>query len=272
MRQHCNTPAPLPPPRNAYNLRNMPRATPGPKSVPPPRRAGPPHNPGLRDLIEGKRKWHRPERTLPPPPEGSVPRLPAEAGVPGALGTPPPDGRASSFLGWHERGYLPHFDAPYVTQFVTFMLHDAFPVTRRREWEGILNEPDESQRRRKLEAWLDRGHGACWLRRADLASLVEEKLRESDGKSYRLLPWAVMPNHVHLVVDVWATPLSDLLHLWKGGSARAANLALARRGRFWEREYFDTLIRDGDHLKRAIRYTENNPVKAALVAERRAWR
>ena len=241
----------------------MQRATPDPEPEPQPRRVGPPHNPGLRRLIEVKRKWHRPERTLP---------LPAEAGVPGALGTPPSGGSGSSFLGWHERGYLPHFDAPYVTQFVTLILHDAFPVTRRPEWEGILNEPDDSKRRRKIEAWLDRGHGKCWLRRADLASLVEEKLRESDGKTYRLQAWAVMPNHLHLVVDVWATPLSKLLNLWKGGSARAANLALDRRGRFWEREYFDTLIRDEEHLKRAIRYTENNPVKAALVAERKAWR
>jgi len=48
-----------------------------------------------------------------------------------------PDGEAGEqgFLGWHERGYLPHFDAPNVTQFVTFLLRDAFPVTRRREWE-----------------------------------------------------------------------------------------------------------------------------------------
>jgi REP element-mobilizing transposase RayT len=60
-----------------------------------------------------------------------------------------------------------------------------------------------------------------WLRRADLASLVEEKLRESDGKTYRLQAWAVMPNHLHLVVDVWATPLSKLLNLWKGASANA---------------------------------------------------
>ena len=96
-------------------------------------------------------------------------------------------------------------------------------------------------------------------------------MRESDGKTYRLQAWAVMPNHLHLVVDVWATPLSKLLNLWKGASARAVNLALNRRGRFWEREYFDTLIRDEEHLKRAIRYTENNPVKAALVAERKAW-
>src|SRR5882672_2563296 len=183
-------------------------AVPEPKPEPQPRRAGPPHNPGLKRLIEGKRKWHRPEHTLP---------LPPEDGVPSATGTPrsgcsaspeartPSSGsRGSPFLGWHERGYLPHFDAPYVTQFVTFMLHDAFPATRRREWEGILNEPEDSQRRRKLEAWLDRGHGECWLRRADLASLVEDKLRESDGKTYRLQAWAVMPNHLHLVVDVWA--------------------------------------------------------------------
>jgi len=243
---------------------------PDPKPEPQPRRAGPPHNPGLRKLIEGKRKWHRPERTLPLPPKGGVQSEPGTS--PGSGGTPPSGGSASLFLGWHERGYLPHFDAPYVTQFVTFMLHDAFPVTRCTEWEGILNEPDDSQRRRKLEAWLDRSHGECWLRQADLASPVEEKLRESDGKSYRLQAWAVMPNHLHLVVDVWATPLSKLLNLWKGASARAANLALNRGGKFWEREYFDTLIRDGEHLKRAIRYTENNPVKAGLVAERKAWR
>src|SRR6059036_327856 len=158
----------------------MQRAMPDPKPEPQPRRAGPPHNPGLRKLIERKREWHRPERTLPLPPEGGVSGAPgmlassgSNTGAPtshASTGSPPSGG--SPFLGWHDRGYLPHFDAPYVTQFVTFMLHDAFPVTRRPEWEAILNEPDDSQRRRKLEAWLDRGHGECGLRRADLASLV----------------------------------------------------------------------------------------------------
>ena len=123
---------------------------PEPRPEPQPRRAGPPHNPGLQKLIEGKRKWHRPERTLPQSPEAGIPRegmkLPAEIGVPVALGTPasagstsgtlPSGGSGSPFLGWHERGYLPHFDAPFVTQFVAFMLHDAFSITRRREWEA----------------------------------------------------------------------------------------------------------------------------------------
>jgi hypothetical protein len=93
---------------------------------------GLPYNPGLLKLIEAKRQWHY------------RPKL---------------EDLKRGFRGWYERGYLPHFDAPNVTQFVTFMLEDAFLVSRRREWEPILKEPDQSLRRRKLEAWLDRGHG-----------------------------------------------------------------------------------------------------------------
>ena len=135
----------------------------------------------------------------------------------------------------------------------------------------MLNEPDESLRRRKLEAWLDRGHGECWLRQPAIASLVENILRAGHGNAYRLQAWVVMPNHIHLVVDVWDVPLSKLLNLWKGRSARAANNILCRAGHFWEREYFDTLIRDAAHLTRAIRYTENNPTKAGLVREPNDW-
>ena len=73
------------------------------------------------------------------------------------------------------------------------------------------------------------------------------------------------------MVDVRTTTLSSLIWRWKGASGRAANLLLGQSGRFWEREHFDTLIRDAAHLQRAIRYTKNNPVKARLVAERKSW-
>jgi REP element-mobilizing transposase RayT len=209
-----------------------------------PERTGPPHNPDLKKLIQAKREWHY---------------------------YPDAEARERGFLGWHERGYLPHFDAPNVTQFVTFMLHNAFPITRRREWEHLLHEGNESFRKRKLEVWLDRGCGECWLRRPDVAGQVEQVLRAEDGQTYRLRAWTLMPNHVHLVVEVWQTPLSKLLRLWKGRSSREANQALKRRGVFWEREYFDTLIEDETHLRKAIRYTENNPVKAGLVRDSKAW-
>src|SRR5882762_9464644 len=125
----------------------------------PKRTGGPPHNPGLLKLIQAKRRWHYSSEV---------------------------ETARSGFLGWHERGYLPHFDAPNVTQFVTFMLDDSFPIKRRREWEPILREPDESLRRRKLEAWLDRGHGECWLQRPEVAALIERILRAQDGRTYQL--------------------------------------------------------------------------------------
>ena len=53
--------------------------------------------------------------------------------------------------------------------------------------------------------------------------------------------------------------------------AREANKILKREGTFWEPEYWDTYVRDAEHLARARRYTENNPVKAKLVGESRAW-
>jgi len=83
--------------------------------------------------------------------------------------------------------------------------------------------------------------------------------------------WVVMPNHVHLVVDVWDVPLAKLIHGWKGQSSREANGLLHRKGKFWQEDYFDTLVRDEAHLKRAVRYTEQNPVKAFLAKAAREW-
>jgi REP-associated tyrosine transposase len=176
------------------------------------------------------------------------------------------------FRGWHQRGYLPHFDAPGVTQIVTFMLADSFPVTRRREWEPILLGHEKEAKRRKLEEWLDRGHGECWLRKYEVAELVEVALLEGRGSRYELQAWVIMPNHVHLVVDVWDTPLVELLREWKGKSSRLCNRLLGRAGPFWQEDYFDTCIRNQEHLAKAIRYVEQNPGKAMLVPSAREWR
>jgi REP element-mobilizing transposase RayT len=211
-----------------------------------PKRIGrtPPKNLGLLELIRAKREWHW---------------------------KPTTEELRAGFRGWHQRGYLPHFDAPGITQMLTCMLADSFPVTRRIEWEPILHEADDSVKRRKLEAWLDRGHGKCWLRRNDVAATVEEVLLEGNGYDFQIQAWVIMPNHFHLVVDVWDVPLAKLIGQWKGKSARLANLRLGRVGQLWQEDYFDTRIRDAEHLSQAIRYIEQNPPKAALVKEPRQW-
>jgi REP element-mobilizing transposase RayT len=205
----------------------------------------PPKNGGLLELIRAKQEWSW---------------------------KPSQEQLSKGFLGWHQRGYLPHFDAPNVTQIVTLALADSFPPTRRAEWEQILNEGNDSVKRRKLEAWLDRGYGECWLRRPEVAELVEQTLLGADGHDYRLQAWVIMPNHVHLVVDVWDAPLWKLIGNWKGKSSRYANLVLHRHGQFWQQDYFDTLARDIEHLKKAIRYIEQNPAKACLTRDSCQWR
>ena len=204
----------------------------------------PPYNPGLYQLVAGKQSWAQ--------------RLDAEA-------------RTRGFLGWHQRGYLPHRDAPGVVQFVTFRLRDALPAGRRHEWESLLQLECERERRRRLEEYLDRGLGNCWLRQPALATKAEAALRFFDEQRYRLRAWVVMPNHVHVVVEVWQTPLSRLIQSWKRFSGREANILLASEGAFWQREYWDTLVKDEVQLAKAVHYTEANPVKAGLVREARDW-
>ena len=51
-----------------------------------------------------------------------------------------------------------------------------------------------------------------------------------------------------------------------------ANGILGRHGQFWAEDYYDRYIRDDDHLRIAIEYIEQNPVKARLVADATQWR
>ncbi|MBE0543636.1 MAG: transposase [Verrucomicrobia bacterium] len=72
-------------------------------------------------------------------------------------------------------------------------------------------------------------------------------------------------------VSVWDVPLAKLINGWKGKSSRRANQLLKRSGKFWQENYYDTLIRDEAHLKHAIRYTEQNSAKAFLAKATRDW-
>jgi len=202
--------------------------------------------------------------------------------------------RLLGFLGWHERGYLPHCDFPGLVQFVTFRLADAMPASRRGEWEHLLAIEDLREKRTKLEAYLDRGVGECWLRQPRIATLCGEALRFFHDERYELLAWCVMPNHVHVLVHVWETPLGKLIQSWKRYIATEAEHILAERRSptrrvpanstnaparraalqtlRWEREYWDTFMRDEEQEQKAIRYIENNPVKAKLCRTPGEWR
>lgn len=179
--------------------------------------------------------------------------------------------KAKGFLGWHERGYLPHCDKPGLIQLVTIRLVDSLPASRRGEWEHLLKIEDARERRKELESYLDRGVGDCWLRDPRVAGCVEEAMRFHDGARHELLAWCVMPNHAHVLVHVWDWPLAKMLQNWKSVSAVAANKLLKRSGPFWQREYWDVFMRDAGQEAKAVRYVESNPMKAKLCRSGECW-
>ncbi len=204
----------------------------------------PPYNPGVRDLVEGKRAGSRPLAK---------------------------DDIERGFRGWHENGYLPHRDEPGLIQFVMFWLADAFPAELRSEWEALLKIENDRKRRIELEAYLDKGRGECHLRRMDIAAMVEGSLLFRHGVQYDLRAWVIMPNHLHLLFLVQDMPMWQLVDAWKGCTAKEANKILRRKGQFWQEGYWDTYMRDSEHELKKQRYIENNPTKANLSALSKEW-
>jgi len=168
--------------------------------------------------------------------------------------------------GWHSRGYLPHFDSQDTVQFVTFRLADSLPK------EALARIAAAAQPESLRDELLDRSLGNCWLRRGEIAQLVEDAFLAFDGVRYRLLAWTIMPNHVHVLISTMpGWPLGGLISSWKRFTAREANKLLGSVGAFWQVDYWDRFIRNDDHYSAVVSYIDLNPVKANLVADASSW-
>ncbi|WP_281984259.1 transposase [Azonexus hydrophilus] len=190
--------------------------------------------------------------------------------------------------GIHSRGYLPHVKREGTCYFVTFRLADSLPRAvllqfERQRAEAVrkLKTADRAGREaanrellRRVERYLDRGVGACHLRRPEIAEMVANALRFFDGQRYHLHEWVVMPNHVHVLV--WPMPnhlLSGIVKSWKQFTAlRAKRLLGLQQCRFWQPESFDHWIRNDGERARVARYIRNNPMVAGLCSRPEEWR
>jgi REP element-mobilizing transposase RayT len=164
-----------------------------------------------------------------------------------------------------------------IAQTVTFRLFDSMPQTVLEQWRTELqhlpSEEFDRERRKRIDAYLDRGYGCCYLCEERLAKIVQEALLHFDGERYALHAWVVMPNHVHVLFTPKAGhEMSEIAHSWKSFTAHKCNKALQRSGEFWQHEPFDRFIRDDQHFANAVSYIENNPVNAGLCEKPEDWR
>jgi len=84
----------------------------------------------------------------------------------------------------------------------------------------------------------------------------------------------VMPDHVHLVftptINAFASQvysIAEIMDAIKGASAHKINQALGRRGKVWQTESFDRVLRSSENLDAKIAYILENPLRAGLVAD-----
>ncbi len=177
--------------------------------------------------------------------------------------------------GWHSRGYLPHIDRGE-PQFITWRLADAMPAPLIEQWRQELKDLPESERKRDLyrraEQYLDGGHGECVLNQPGVGRIVVEAILFYQDSHYELGAFAVMPNHVHLLISpAQELRVSKIVQSIKSYSAHRIVRMLGREGRLWQPDYFDRFIRDDEHWEKVTHYIEWNPVKAGLCADPKHW-
>jgi len=172
---------------------------------------------------------------------------------------------------------LPHWEQPGATYFITWRLDDSIPRELMEKWtkerdEWLLAHPkpwedgqeEEYHRIFSMEIMrlLDVGYGSCVLREEKARKIVADSMHHADGSRYDLHSWVAMPNHVHVLFSTAeGETLEKLVGGWKKFSARRINSLIVSEGKLWQKNYFDTMIRDWDHMLRAARYVRRNPRK-----------
>ncbi len=162
----------------------------------------------------------------------------------------------------HKRhgAYLPHWTKENATYFVTFRLADSLP---RQVMEKLKSEKGKIFK--LVEDALHTGDGPQYLSDPRIADLVQNALLHFHMQRYFLCAWAILPNHVHVLVRPFASfDLKSILHSWKSFTAHEANKILNRTGNFWQAESYDYMIRDEQDYWRRAEYTLKNPAKAGL--------
>ena len=204
------------------------------------------------------------------------------------------------------RHALPHFQQPGQDYFVTWCLIDAIPpkaldyytlklknlhseiqvLKNNKAGESIINLVNLEYyltRRKYLKAFDDlldlQEKSIVNLSDDDNRNILIEALTYWEGIKIENYAFNVMSNHIHQVFKLFERDdkdqivyLQDILQSVKRFSATRINKIEGLNGSLWQKESYDTTIRDDIHLYQAIMYTLNNPVKAGIVSEWNQWK
>jgi REP element-mobilizing transposase RayT len=204
------------------------------------------------------------------------------------------------------------------TFFVTYRLNGTLPVEvierlkqeREKELKVIAGYDNSAVRKEKYKSYQSQyfskfdklldgaGYGPTWLKDDKAAQIVKDTMHYFDKKSYDLICYTIMSNHVHQVFTPIVSQnvtrsetsgnkvtrvdgneanaslyiVSKILQDLKSKTALKCNKILNRSGIFWQHESYDHVVRDDNELKRIVNYVLNNPVKVDLCEKWEDWK
>jgi REP element-mobilizing transposase RayT len=101
----------------------------------------------------------------------------------------------------------------------------------------------------------------------DRRELVRRLSRLGPEMGYRCYAWALMPNHIHLVVRSGEARVSRLMARLGTGYARYFNERHDRVGHLFQNRFRSRLVLDDRDLLGVVLYVCRNPLDGALVAD-----
>jgi REP element-mobilizing transposase RayT len=82
--------------------------------------------------------------------------------------------------------------------------------------------------------------------------------------------WALMPNHIHLLLRTSLMPISTVMRRLLTGYAVSFNRKYRRHGHLFQNRYKSILCQEDPYLKELVRYIHLNPLRADLVPDMKA--
>ena len=102
--------------------------------------------------------------------------------------------------------------------------------------------------------------------------IIVSTLKHFDGQRFEVLAYVVMPDHVHVLVRPYeGYLLHELVHSWKSYTANRLQRVAGRRGRIWQEDYFDRIMRDEAEFIEKAQYILNNPLKIEPQIDAYPW-
>lgn len=117
--------------------------------------------------------------------------------------------------------------------------------------------------RNRLEAYLDKHiKESANLQNKEIQEVIERHIEKCDGKHFWLIEYAILPNHVHLLIKLdqySGQTLSKAMNQLKGASAFDCNRILNRTGNhFWAKDYLDTWLREPEVFMKVLDYIKSH--------------